>query len=182
MLTYNKILQEVDNGNITIDEFDIKRLNPNSYNLRLDNHMKVYNPDSVLDMKNSKSLDNYNEIIIPEEGLLLEPGHLYIASTIERTHTDKYIPCISGRSSIGRLGINVHVTAGFGDIGFDGRWTLEIFVVTPVIIYPDIEICQIYFFEPVMADGKTDSENILYSGKYNNQYLPQTSKMYKELG
>jgi dCTP deaminase len=180
MLTYKQILNEITNGDIEICPFDLDRLNPNSYNLRLSPHMKIYKSDT-LDMKDKESLNNYEDIIILEDGYLLKPGELYIGSTIERTHTDKFIPCISGRSSIGRLGINVHVTAGFGDIGFDGKWTLEIFAIKPVIIYPEIEICQIYFFGPENITDKQDSENILYNGKYNGQSDPETSKIYKEL-
>jgi deoxycytidine triphosphate deaminase len=57
------------------------------------------------------------------------------------------VPMLEGRSSTGRLGLFIHVTAGFGDIGFAGFWTLEIFCVQPVKIYPDVEICQIYYHD-----------------------------------
>ncbi len=85
------------------------------------------------------------QLVIPKEGLLLQPGRVYLARTVERTFTDKYVPMLEGRSSVGRLGISVHVTAGFGDIGFNGHWTLEITVEQPTVIYPDVEICQIYY-------------------------------------
>lgn len=169
MLTGKEIAKRIGKD-IIINSFDENRLNPNSYNLRLDDTLKVYEKDIVLDPKKNNP---YEIIKIPEEGLLLQPGELYIGSTMEYTESKGLIPCISGRSSIGRLGINVHATAGFGDIGFKGTWTLEIFVVRPVIIYPKMEICQIYFYEPC-----GDFTN--YNGKYIGQRGPTTSKLNTE--
>lgn len=84
-------------------------------------------------------------LTIPPEGMVLKPGKLYLGRTVERTRTDKFIPMLEGRSSVGRLGMGIHVTAGFGDIGFDGPWTLEITVTEPLRIYPLVEIAQIYY-------------------------------------
>lgn len=103
------------------------------------------------------------ELEIPEEGYVLQPGVLYIGRTVERTWTDKFIPMINGRSSGGRLGISIHICAGFGDIGFDGTWTLEITVVEPVRIYPNTEIAQVCYFKPC---GKIKN---LYDGRYQGQ-------------
>lgn len=114
------------------------------------------------------------EFAIPEEGMILYPGVLYLGSTIENTGTDKYIPGIDGRSSTGRLGMNVHICAGFGDVGFEGTWTLEITVVEPLRIYLDSEVCQIYFFKPC---GKINKAN-LYRGRYYKQDEPTESRMY----
>ena len=113
-------------------------------------------------------------IIIPEEGLVLEPNKLYLGKTVEHTETDKYVPMLNGRSSIGRLGITIHVTAAFGDVGFKGTWTLEIFTLKPVRIYPNMEICQICYY-PVIGDT-----NIKYQGKYLNQHDVTASRLYKE--
>lgn len=118
-----------------------------------------------------------NEVIrfeIPETGLLLHPGVLYLGRTNERIATDKFIPMINGRSSGGRLGLSVHICAGFGDIGFDGTFTLEISVVEPLIIYPNMEIAQVCFHTPC---GKTD---ILYRGKYYKQTDATPSRMWHE--
>ena len=113
------------------------------------------------------------EFEIPEDGYVLQPGVLYIGRTIERTWTDKFIPMINGRSSGGRLGISIHICAGFGDIGFDGTWTLEITAVEPVKIYPNAEVAQVCFFNP---SGKVGS---LYRGRYYHQEDATASRFYK---
>ncbi|SHJ48825.1 dCTP deaminase [Hathewaya proteolytica DSM 3090] len=155
---------------IIIEPFDEKRLNPNSYNLSLANELLVYD-NEVLDMKKPNSA---SRIIIPEEGLLLEPNKLYLGRTNEFTSTTKYVPMLEGRSSTGRLGLFIHVTAGFGDIGFSGFWTLEIFCVQPIRIYPNAEICQIYYHH-------IEGDYELYkSGKYQNNTGIQPSLMYKD--
>ena len=119
ILSGKEIHQQVENGTISIDPFNSDQLNPNSYNLRLHSDLLVYDSD-VLDMKEKNST---SPLTIPNEGLLLEPQKLYLGRTIERTATDKYVPMLEGRSSVGRLGLFIHITAGFGDIGFDGFWT-----------------------------------------------------------
>ena len=172
MLTASKILKEIEAGNIGIDPFNIDQLNPNSYNVRLDNKLLVYKddgsytsylfPPSPLDPKNPETLKT-ETLFIREGGYVLDPNKLYLASTKETISSDKYISAIDGRSSIGRLGISIHSTAGFGDIGFSGTYTLEISVVQPVVIYPDMLIGQVYFTEP---NGDID---FLYNGRYQNQ-------------
>lgn len=168
MLTGHEILRQIKKKNILIEPFNLDQLNPNSYNVRLGERLKVYERDNVLDPK----LENkcYNEIVIPKEGFVLLPNTLYIGATKEIIGSDKYISAIDGRSSIGRLGMQIHLTAGFGDIGFQGTYTLEITVVQPVRIYPDYPIAQVYFEKP---DGKVD---FLYSGRYQGQLLPTESK------
>lgn len=171
MLTGAEILKRVKEGSIIISDFDESKLNPNSYNLTLSNMIMTY-VNEALDLKKDNETITR---IIPEEGMLLVPGKLYLASTNEYTECEDLIPKIDGRSSLGRLGIFVHATAGFGDVGFVGTWTLEITVVHPVIIYPNIEIAQIYYELP---NGDT---SIRYNGKYQNQKEPTKSKLYKEL-
>lgn len=171
MLTGEHIKKEVNKGNIRISHFDEKRLNPNSYNVRLHPDMYVY---TEFPLRMDK-LNKYESIRIGSNGYLLEPGKLYIGRTVEETATKKYIPMIDGRSSGGRLGISVHVCAGFGDIGFDGTWTLEITVVHPLIILPYSEIAQVSFYTPY---GKIGDR--LYNGKYQYQKDADTSKFYKD--
>jgi dCTP deaminase len=155
---------------IIIDPFDEKRLNPNSYNLRLHNELSIYEC-TLLDMK---KLNPTRQIMIPDDGLILRPGELYLGRTVEYTSTDKYVPMLEGRSSIGRLGLFIHVTAGFGDVGFSGFWTLEMFCIQPVKIYPMVEICQIYYHA---IEGEYQKYN---SGKYQNNTGIQPSLLYKD--
>lgn len=158
------------NQDIFIEPFEERRLNPNSYNLRLDNKLLVYT-DSLLDMKKAHRTE---EVCIPEDGLVLEPNRLYLGKTVEYTRTENLVPMLEGRSSVGRLGLFVHITAGFGDVGFSGFWTLEIFCVQPIRVYPGIEICQIYYhdiskpFQPYQ------------SGKYQHNQGIQASMLYKD--
>ena len=155
---------------IIIEPFDEKRINPNSYNLSLAGELLVYD-NHVLDMKEPNPV---SRIIIPEDGLLLEPNRLYLGRTNEYTSTSRYVPMLEGRSSTGRLGLFIHVTAGFGDIGFSGYWTLEIFCVQPVRISPNVEICQIYYHD---IDGDYE---VYKSGKFQNNTGIQPSLMYKD--
>ncbi len=169
LLTGNEIKKKIGKE-IIIEPYDEKKVNPNSYNLCLHNELIVYEED-VLDMKKTNKV---KKIIIPEEGLVLKPGKLYLGRTVEYTHTDNYAPMLEGRSSIGRLGISVHVTAGVGDIGFKGTWTLEISCIEPVVIYPFVEICQIMYHT---VEGDCD---IKYRGKYYGQVDAKESNMYKD--
>lgn len=155
---------------IIIEPFDKKRINPNSYNLSLANELLIYDND-ILDMKKPNPTQ---KIAIPEEGLLLKPNILYLGRTNEFTSTKSYVPMLEGRSSTGRLGLFIHITAGFGDVGFSGYWTLEIFCVQPIKIYPNVQICQIYYHD---IDGEYDLYN---SGKYQNNSGIQPSLMYKD--
>ena len=158
------------NNDIIIEPFDEKRLNPNSYNLSLHNELLIYT-NKILDMRKK---NDTQKILIPSEGYILEPGILYLGRTQEYTKTENFIPMLEGRSSIGRLGICIHVTAGFGDVGFAGYWTLELFCVQPVKIYPGVQIAQIYYH--------TISEPYerYTHGKYQNNADIQASMLYRE--
>lgn len=81
----------------------------------------------------------------PTHGWLLKPGIGYLMHTAERICTHEYVPVLDGKSSLGRLFMTVHVTAGYGDPGFDGQYTLEVVVTQPVIVYPGMRFCQIRF-------------------------------------
>lgn len=155
---------------IVITPYSEKQLNPNSYNLRLHNELLVYQ-NKVLDMKKENLAD---KIIIPPEGLILDPQKLYLGRTLEYTETHSHVPMLEGRSSVGRLGLFIHITAGFGDVGFKGFWTLEIFCVQPIKVYPGVEVCQIYYHT---LEGDYDKYT---SGKYQNNKDIQVSMLYKD--
>ena len=158
---------------IIITPFEAGRVGPNSYDLRLNNLLQVYDlpPGGHLDMHAPNPV---KEIVIPEDGFVLQPGQLYLGSTLEYTETHGYVPMLEGRSSVGRLGVSIHVTAGFGDVGFSGYWTLEIHTLHPVKIYPYERICQIYYHK-IEGDYKP------YQGKYQKNTGVQASQIYKDV-
>jgi len=171
MLTANEIRNMVcraedgymvskDGARIVIDPWYEDQLNPNSYNLRLSKNMRWYPGKKELDVKKEPNCTAH--IIIPEDGFVLEPGELYLGCTIEYTESHGLVPMINGRSSLARLGISIHQTGGFGDIGFCGNWTLEITCIRPVRIYAGMEFAQLCWFRP---DGEVEK---VYEGKYQN--------------
>jgi dCTP deaminase len=157
-------------SDIVIEPYDRKLLNPNSYNLRLSNELLVYTSHE-LDMAKP---NDFERLTIPAEGMLLQPGKLYLGRTLEFTGTEGLVPMLEGRSSVGRLGLFIHVTAGFGDVGFRGFWTLEILCVQPVRIYSGVEICQIFYHT---LEGQYENYK---SGKYQNNQGIQPSLLYKD--
>ena len=170
MILSGKEIQRELGKRIFIEPFDPSRLNPNSYNLTLHDELLVYD-SPVLDMKKPNPA---HTIRIPESGRRLEPGRLYLGRTREFTRTEGFVPMLEGRSSVGRLGLFIHVTAGFGDVGFAGYWTLEIFCVQPIVIYPGVELCQIYY-HTIQGDYEP-----YRSGKYQNNQGIQPSLLYRD--
>jgi len=158
------------NKEIFIEPYEEDQLNTNSYNLRLHNELLVYE-NEILDMKTPNPV---RSLTIPPEGLLMESGKLYLGRTIEYTRTDNCVPMLEGRSSIGRLGLFIHVTAGFGDVGFAGYWTLEMFCIKPIRIYAGVEIGQIFYHT-------IEGDYVKYeSNKYQNNTGVQPSMLYKD--
>jgi len=170
MILSGKEIKNKLGHDIIIEPYNEKQLNSNSYNLKLHNELLFYkNP--LLDMKKHNDVE---KIIIPPEGLILEPRKLFLGRTLEYTKTNKYVPMLEGRSSIGRLGLFIHITAGFGDVGFNGFWTLEISCIHPIKIYAEVEICQIFYHT---IEGDYDS---YVSNKYQNNEGIQPSLLYKD--
>ncbi len=169
ILTGKEIIRRLG-GDIVITPFEKELVNPNSYNLRLHDELLVYE-NEVLDMRK----ENLTRMIkIPKEGLVLEPGKLYLGRTLEYTETQNLVPMLEGRSSIGRLGMSVHVTAGFGDVGFCGYWTLEIHALQPIKIYPQVQVCQIFYHT---IEGEITAYE---SDKYQKNKGIQPSLLYKD--
>jgi dCTP deaminase len=141
MILTGKEIEARLGNDVVINPYEPTRLNPNSYNLTLSPDLMVYT-EMPLDMKKNNPA---RSLTIPTEGLVLEPGTLYLGRTQEYTETRNLVPMLEGRSSIGRLGLFVHVTAGFGDVGFKGYWTLEMHCIHPIKVYPGVAICQIFY-------------------------------------
>lgn len=173
------ILKAMEDGDITIHPFIDSHLGTNSYDVRLANRLLVYTEpeqtDNAVRYLDLRAANPTRELTIPEDGLVLKPGIVYLGVTMERVETHaKYVPHLEGRSSVGRLGLSIHITAGFGDCGFTGRWTLELTVVHPLKVYAGERVAQAYFIE-----GKTTPIN-LYKGKYRNFEEPVPSRMHED--
>lgn len=174
ILSDSEILKAIHAKEIVIAPFDIACLGSNSYDVHLSKHLAVYNAH-VLDARKHNTI---REIIIPNDGFILQPDELYLGVTVEYTETHKHVPFLEGKSSVGRLGIDIHATAGKGDVGFCNAWTLEISVSKPVRVYAGMPIGQLIFFE-VKGDVKT-KYNAKPSAKYNERTLkPVESMMWK---
>ena len=166
ILSDKRILEEMEKKTIIIQPYLRDCLGSNSYDVHLGKDLAVY-ADRILDAKKHNTI---NHFIIPEEGYLLHPGELYLGVTEEYTETHEHIPFLEGKSSTGRLGIDIHATAGKGDVGFCGNWTLEISCKIPVRIYAGMPIGQLIYF-PV--DGEVE---VKYNSKKNAKYSGQPNK------
>lgn len=179
MILGSEIIKQWKYGRIVISPFNEDNVGPNSYDVTLSPKLLQYRGD-MLDMKRNNFT---RELTIGEDGLILLPNELYLGCTNEVAGSDYYVPMYEGRSSLARLGIQSHLSAGFGDIGFKSNWTLEITVVKPTKIYPNVRIGQVYFHDVVSsrcASGSNSKAGLIYSGKYTNQPEPQASKSYED--
>ncbi|MFY0674590.1 MAG: dCTP deaminase [Bacteroidia bacterium] len=166
ILSDKAILASIDKGDILIEPFRKDCLGTNSYDVHLGKHLAVYK-NRVLDAKSHNEIE---EIIIPEEGFVLHPNTLYLGVTEEYTETHAHVPFLEGKSSVGRLGIDIHATAGKGDVGFCNTWTLEISCSQPVRVYAGMPIGQLIYF---VVDGEIEN---LYNRKKNAKYNQKTVK------
>ena len=166
ILTDTQILDEMKRGTISITPFSRKHLGSNSYDVHLGRWLAVY-VDEVLDCKKHNVIRTFP---IPRTGLILVPSTLYLGVTKEYTETHRHVPFLEGKSSIGRLGIDIHATAGKGDIGFCNTWTLEISVRHPVRIYAGMPIGQLIYFE---VSGNVGTP---YFKKRSAKYTRRTTK------
>ncbi len=168
MLSKLAILKEMSKGNIVIEPFRHDRLNPNSYNVCLGPEI-IIPLDEKFDI--TKPIVNFKRIMLelgqPYE---LQPHVGYLGHTIERIYCRGFIPWIDGRSTTGRYFLQVHQTAGKGDDGFDGTFTLEIKAVyRPLTVYAGAPLTQVFFF-------RSDGESTPYDGRYQGQTGPQLPK------
>lgn len=166
-LTGNEIESQVKLGTIIIEPFSIEYLNSNSYNYHLSPNIKHLTND-IIDLKKE---DTYIEIVLTEDGYLLQPGECYLGATLETFGSSTFASLITGRSSIGRKFVTNHITAGLIDQGFIGNITLEIIVQKPTIIYPNIAFGQIFWFS-------VQGISRLYQGKYQNQRNATVSMLH----
>ena len=174
ILSDREILAAIDRGEIVIEPYDRERLGTNSYDVHLGRTLATYDA-AVLDARAHNTV-SYHEI--PDEGLVLYPGRLYLGVTDEYTETHATVPFLEGKSSVGRLGIDIHATAGKGDVGFCNHWTLEISVSMPVRVYAGMPIGQLIYFR---VEGDIERYyNRKASAKYNERCeRPVESMMWR---
>ena len=174
ILTDSRILEEMAKGTIKIEPYTREDLGSNSYDVHLGKWLATY-INAELDAKKHNKIDYFE---IPEEGFVLQPQSFYLGATEEYTETHAHVPFLEGKSSTGRLGIDIHATAGKGDVGFCGNWTLEISCKQPVRIYKGMPIGQLIYF-PVEGEilvKYNQKKNAKYSGQPN---MPVESMMWK---
>ncbi|MBP8724628.1 MAG: dCTP deaminase [Saprospiraceae bacterium] len=174
ILSDKKILEAIAAGHIVIEPYSREHLGTNSYDVHLGRSLAVYDQHH-LDARLHNTISHFE---IPEEGFVLQPGTLYLGVTAEYTETHRAVPFLEGKSSVGRLGIDIHATAGKGDVGFCNSWTLEISCVQPVRIYAGMPIGQLIYFA---IDGEVENYYHTKPGaKYNQRTgLPVESMMWK---
>lgn len=174
ILSDKTILQEIAAGNIIIDPLNPAYVNPNSVDLTLAPQFKRYVAD-VLDPRQPNPVE---EFIIPEEGYVLQPGEVYLYACNERIGVKNNIRAkVEGKSSLGRLGLFIHVTAGFIDTGFEGSLVLELVATRPIRMYPNMKICQVEF---ARVEGEIlETYDKKQGSKYHGQSGVQESKYHE---
>jgi dCTP deaminase len=170
ILTGPEITAAVRDGRLRISPFLPEQVNPNSYNVCLGATLLVYTCE-VIDAYRPNPT---SAISIDDRGYVLQPGELYLGHTLEEVGSDLYVPLLFGRSSVGRLGLFVEITAPIGDIGFHGQWTLMLSPVRPLRVYAGMKIGQIMFF---VSAGTVDK----YAGKYQASAGPQASRYWHDV-
>jgi dCTP deaminase len=185
VLVDRDILAHIQSKTIVIEPFETGSLGTNSYDVHLAETLKIYKatfdqwnrplPLDVLEPRETVEID------IPEEGYVLKPGELYLGATVEYTESHEHVPMLSGKSSLGRLGLSVHVTAGTGDVGFCNHWTLELTVVHPLRVYAGMPIGQLMWYRTV------SDPLVRYKQKKSAKYTsrdakPQASEAWRNVG
>ena len=174
ILTDLAILNAMEEGDILVEPYNRNCLGTNSYDVHLSKYLACY-IDDVIDAKKHNQVEHFE---IADDGIVLQPGKTYLGSTLEYTETRSFVPFLEGKSSVGRLGIDIHATAGKGDVGFCNHWTLEISVSQPVRIYAAMPIGQLIYFK-VEGEVEVDYQS-KSSAKYNQRTpKPMESMMWK---
>ena len=161
-----EIRRAIEEGQIVIDPYHPDCLGTNSYDVHLGKFLAMYE-DHVLDARKHNKVRVFE---IPEDGYVLRPGTLYLGVTEEYTETHIAVPFLEGKSSVGRLGIDIHATAGKGDVGFCNNWTLEISCIQPVRVYYGMPIGQLIYFS---VHGDIDK---YYNKKKDAKYVERTNR------
>ena len=184
ILSDRSLKDAIATGRITVDPFDERLLQPSSIDLRVDRLFRVFRNHTapVIDVK--LDLENLTELVeVPDDGVfMLHPGEFVLGATLERVGLpDDLVGRVEGKSSLGRLGLLIHSTAGFIDPGFDGHITLELSNVAnlPITIYPRMKIGQISFFR-LSTPAEVPYGSAGRRSKYQGQRGPTASRFFEE--
>ncbi|AYP23492.1 MULTISPECIES: dCTP deaminase [Pantoea] len=167
ILTGKEIEKRVKSEEIIISPFLPENINPNSYNFRLGRSMKVYR-NEVIDPAQENPVDT---ITLGDDGYILQPRKLYLAETIEVIGSTCFVPTYAARSSVARMGMFINLSAPLGDIGFIGRWTIQLYSILPIKVYYGMNIGQMMFWH-------TSGEIELYNGKYQSAEGPIETRIH----
>ncbi|MEU6403043.1 dCTP deaminase [Streptomyces sp. NPDC046985] len=170
ILTGPEITAATHDGRLVINPFEPDQVNPNSYNVRLGPTLLTYTAAEI----DAHRPNPTREVKIGQGGYALQPGELYLGHTVEHVGSDTFVPLLFGRSSVGRLGLFVEITAPIGDVGFHGQWTLMLSPIRPLRVYAGMKIGQIMFF---LSTGAID----LYRGKYQAAVGPRPSAYWRDV-
>lgn len=168
-LSGHEIIKQVKAKKIHISPFNKENVNPNSYNYHLSDQLYGIERDQILDPTYKTRI---KKICFTNKGYILKPGIVYLGATVESIGSDHFVPSLIGRSSLGRLGLFLQITADLGHIGTNHAWTLELKVVQPLKVYPNMKIGQVTFWTP---QGK---KKLKYCGGYDSHSIPHISKSY----
>jgi len=175
ILTHHDLQSALASGKIVVSPLIPGSVGTNSIDVHLGKYIMYYT-DTFLDPTKEPKTEM---VEIPEAGLILYPNRLYLAATLEYTETLEHIPVMEGKSSVGRLGLHVHVCAGFGDLGFKGHWTLEMQAVQPIRIYKGMPIGQIAYYVPSSLLERDYQDRGSYTEISDK---PVASKLWKKAG
>jgi dCTP deaminase len=179
LLSDRDILAEIDAGRITLDPWDEAMMQPSSIDVRLDRFFRVFDNHKYPSIDPAADQSDLTRLVEPEgdEPFILHPGEFVLGSTVERVELpDDLVARLEGKSSLGRLGLLIHSTAGYIDPGFEGTITLELSNVArlPISIYSGMAIGQISFLQMTTPVDRP------YQGKYRGQTGPTASEYYRE--
>lgn len=169
ILTGPEIAAQVQARRIHIDPFSEDRVNPNSYDFHLSDHLICYEQAEL----DTAIANPSQRVSFPASGLVMRPDRVYLGATLEIMGSEHYVPIIRGKSSLGRLGLFINMTADLIDLGSINRWTLQLHAIQPLRIYPGMLIGQVTFWMPV-------GPRVLYQGKYQGSMGPRPSESYRD--
>ena len=182
ILSDKSIREELAAGRIVIEPLDDSAIQPSSVDLRIDRYFRVFRNDTTPFIDPKEAQEDLTELVeVTDEGrFILHPGEFVLGSTLERVALpDDIAGRIEGKSSLGRLGLLTHSTAGFVDAGWDGHLTLELSNVAtlPIAIYPGMKIGQISFLRMSTPADKPYG-SAARGSKYQGQRGPTPSRYY----